>query len=250
MTRRSNCSRRPRESTQKTFEAARTKLTSAIQLWQQLPERASSELLRILGGLDPAAIKVFRQSLDALTNVDESKQRAGLLALLSEKDFDATPTGELLLALADTGLLNLLDRLPEVRRAASVVADILDGDVIRRLQNLLAESLDLNKVIEVCSTQTDFESLLVSGRAAGRVSRPWGQLSRTSMRFARRLTLSWRSGRRFTTRCGRPSPPAMAPRSQVSGSVQYVEDRGHGRGVRPSAEAGANLMTALLREGL
>ncbi|MEQ1912319.1 MAG: hypothetical protein ABMA15_26090, partial [Vicinamibacterales bacterium] len=154
------------------FKAARTKLTSAIGLWQQLPERASSELLRVLGGLDPAALKAFRLSLDALTNVDESKLREGLLALLSQQDFDATPTGALLLSLADAGLLNLLDRLPEVRRAASLVTDILDGDVIRRVQSLLAESLDLNKVMEVAS-KADFDKLdsFLVGRLAAFLDR-------------------------------------------------------------------------------
>ena len=140
------------------FETARARLVGAIQLWQKLPERAASELLSILNDLDAAGVKGFRDSLTVLASENDSEQKKAFSELLGLVRFDTTPTGRLLLALADRGLLNLLDRLPEVRRAAGIVADLLDGDVVRRLQSVLARALDLNRVIETV-TAADFEKL-------------------------------------------------------------------------------------------
>src|SRR5207247_1800260 len=55
-------------------------------------------------------------------------------------------------------LFNLLDRLPEVRQAASTVQKILDGGVIAELQKRIIEDLDLQKVLDAV-TQTDFNKL-------------------------------------------------------------------------------------------
>src|SRR5262249_47259187 len=66
--------------------------------------------------------------------------------------------GTLLSALADHGLLGLLDRLPQVRQTANTLLSILNGGVIQKLQDLIATELDLNKVIGVVQ-QTDFQAL-------------------------------------------------------------------------------------------
>ena len=75
---------------------------------------------------------------DALTllgsNNDESAQRQALLDILNSTDIAASPIGRLLGAAADKGLLNLLDRLPEVRQIANTVLSILDGGVIAKLK--------------------------------------------------------------------------------------------------------------------
>jgi hypothetical protein len=143
---------------QTAFESARRRLTGAIQLWQKLPERVAGELLDILDGLDADAARVFRDSVTVLASDDEGQQKQALAAILDTAGFDGRPVGRLLLALADRGLLNLLDRLPEVRRTAGLVADILDGDVLRRLQGALTKALDLERLLDPI-TETDFKEL-------------------------------------------------------------------------------------------
>jgi hypothetical protein len=140
------------------FEAARARLTGAIQLWQKLPERVASELLGILDGLDAPAVSAFRDSVTLLASEDEGRQKEALASLLDTAGFEGRPAGRLLMALADRGLLDLLDRLPDVRRTAGLVADILDGDVIRRLQGALTKALNLDRLIDPL-TKADFDEL-------------------------------------------------------------------------------------------
>jgi hypothetical protein len=60
--------------------------------------------------------------------------------------------------MADQGLLQLLDRLPEVRTVADTVLSILDGGVIAKLQEYLNAEFDLNKIFGVVQP-TDFNKL-------------------------------------------------------------------------------------------
>ncbi len=154
------------------FEAARAKLTGAIQLWRTLPDRVSSELLGILDGMDAAGVTAFRNSVTLLASNDEKEQKQALIELFDAAGFDTKPVGRVLLALADRGLLSLLDRLPELRRTAGIVSDILDGDVIRRLQGALTKALDLDKVIAAV-TEADFKKLdsFLVGRLAAFLDR-------------------------------------------------------------------------------
>ena len=140
------------------FNEAREKLLDALHLWDSLPSRASSELWGILSGLDAAAATTLNNGLSLLASSDEATQKNALLDFLKGNHFESTPAGKLISALADHGLLNLLDRLPEVRQAASTVQKILDGGVIAELQKRIIEDLDLQKVLDAV-TQTDFNKL-------------------------------------------------------------------------------------------
>ncbi len=140
------------------FEAARRKLLDAIRLWESLPDRASSELLGILAALDGPGRVSFQKAVTLLASDDEAVQRQALLDILNATGFAERPEGRLIAALADRGLLSLLDRLPEVRSAARTVADILDGDVLRRLQAWITDRLDLEKVLDAVK-KTDFNKL-------------------------------------------------------------------------------------------
>lgn len=143
---------------QTAFDDARNKLLSAINLYQGLPSKVSSELLGILGTLSPQAGADFKDALTVLASTDPQAQTQALNDILSATGFSSLPAGQFLTALADRGLLALVDRLPDVRAAASAALSILDGQVIAKLQQFINDKLDLGKVISTVQ-QTDFNKL-------------------------------------------------------------------------------------------
>lgn len=140
------------------FHEARAKLAGAIHLYQSLPAEVAGELTSILGELDAAALKSLREALSLLSSGDQDVQTKAFLDILSAAGFAGTPAGRLLSAAADHGLLNLLDRLPEVRGMAATIQSILDGGIIARLQKFVDEKLDLDKLSGI-ATQADFDKL-------------------------------------------------------------------------------------------
>src|SRR5439155_11397764 len=78
--------------------------------------------------------------------------------ILNSAGVGGSPEGQLLSALADKSLLNLLDRLPDVRNAANTVLSILNGGVIANLQDFINKQLDLDQIFKVVN-QTDFNKL-------------------------------------------------------------------------------------------
>ncbi len=230
------------------FEAARGKLTGAIQLWQQLPERVASEVLSILERLDEAKVKAFRGTLDILASNDEAQQKAGLAALFDATGFEGTPAGRVLLALADRGLLTLLDRLPEVRRTAGIVADLLDGDVLRRLQSALARMLNLDALVDRIS-KADFEKLdsFLVGRLAAFLDREVGFEQIDEIRetihvvLAKRQEIYAKARKALTTRYG-AEIAATWQRTTSKTALLDVE-------IDTAGPAGRRLLGALLRDG-
>lgn len=230
------------------FEGARARLVEAIKLWQALPERAASDLLALLGSLDGEDIQAFRQSLVLLAESDDPSQRAALLSLFRVRDFDQTPIGRLLIALSDTGLLSLLDQLPEVRRVAQVTLAIVDGDVIRRLQQALSQSLDLSKVV-AAMTKSDFDSLdsFLVGRLAQFLDRAPGLGELAEIRETIDVVLKKRQDiydaarKALTTRYG-AEIAATWQRTTAKTALLDVE-------IDTSSQAGARLLTAVLRDG-
>ncbi len=145
------------------FDAARGKLLNAINLYQGLPGKVSSELLGFINKLDPKASTDLQDGLKSLIGTDPDAQTQAFLDLLNTAGFANSPIGKILGALADNGLLNLLDRLPEVSSTATTVLSILDGGVISKLEAFINDKLNLNKVIAAVN-QDDFnhlDSLLV-----------------------------------------------------------------------------------------
>ena len=140
------------------FAAARNKLVDAIHQYQSLPSTVSSELLGLMNQLDAPATAALKNTLNLLQSNDTTAQEQALTNLFSASDFTKSPAGQLLLAMADQGLLQLLDRLPEVRTVANTVLSILDGGVIAKLQKYLNDKFDLNKVFGVVQ-QADFKKL-------------------------------------------------------------------------------------------
>ena len=143
---------------QTAFDAAWGKLLEAIKLYRGLPAKVSSELLGILNKLDAPATATFQDALTRLGSSDAAAQKEALSGILNTAGITTSPIGTLLGALADKGLLNLLDRLPDVRQVANTALSILNGGVIAKLQDLIDNQLDLNQVIRVVQ-QTDFNKL-------------------------------------------------------------------------------------------
>jgi hypothetical protein len=230
------------------FEAARAEVTGAIRLWQQLPDRVSSELLGILDGLDAGGARAFRSALDVLAGNDAARQKAALAELFETAGFDRTPVGRLLLALADRGLLNLVDRLPDVRRVAGIVSDILDGDVLRRLQAALTRALDLDGVIAAV-TETDFKKLdsFLVGRLAAFLDREVhfeqvDEIRKTiHVVLAKRQEIYAAARKALTTRYG-AEIAATWQRTTSKTALLDVE-------LDTSGQAGTRLLAALLRDG-
>ncbi|MCZ2150149.1 MAG: hypothetical protein LC126_20520 [Bryobacterales bacterium] len=140
------------------FNEARAKLLGAIRLYQSLPTKVASELTSLLGQLDAPAFKSLQDALTLLSSANQDTQTKAFLDLLGAAGFADTPAGKLLTAAADRGLLNLLDRLPEVRGISATIQSILDGGIIAKLQSFINTKLDLDKFIRIAS-QADFDKL-------------------------------------------------------------------------------------------
>jgi len=140
------------------FDKARNKVVEAIHQYQSLPSTVSSELLGLMNELDAPAAAALKSSLNLLQSDNVQAQQQALTDLFNANDFAKSPAGRLLIAMADQGLLQLLNRLPEVRKVANTVLSILDGGVIAKLQKYLNDAFDLNKVFGVVQ-QADFEKL-------------------------------------------------------------------------------------------
>jgi len=143
---------------QTAFDVARNKLIEAINLYQSLPDKVSSELLGILNGLDATAATIFQDGLKLLASVDPQIQKQAIDDILSAAGFADSPLGKFITSLADNGLLNLVDQLTDVRNAASTVLSILGGGIIAKLEQYINDKLDLSKVINAVQ-QTDFDKL-------------------------------------------------------------------------------------------
>jgi hypothetical protein len=140
------------------FDAARNKLLDAINLYQGLPDKVSSELLGFINQLDPGASSALQNGLQALSSSDQATQTSALGSLLQGVGITATPIGKILDALAANGLLSLVNQLPQLRSVASDILSILNGGVIAKLENFINSKLDLNQILNVVN-QNGFDQL-------------------------------------------------------------------------------------------
>jgi hypothetical protein len=142
------------------FNQARGVLLEALKQWDSLPDRVSGTLWSLLesGGLQGQARKAFVASLNLLAGTSEDARKQELRRLLQAAGIEDTAAGRILVALADRGLLNLLDRAEDVRNVAGNVLDVLDGGVIEKLQKFIEEKLHLDQVRDAV-TRTDFNAI-------------------------------------------------------------------------------------------
>lgn len=140
------------------FDAARSKLLNAIRVYQGLPGKVSSELLGFINKLDEPASKALQEGLNLLASTDQATQTGALDNLLKDVGISDSPIGKILDALADNGLLNLVNELPQVRGVASDILSILNGGVIAKLESFINDKLDLNDILKV-GDQNSFDHL-------------------------------------------------------------------------------------------
>jgi hypothetical protein len=141
------------------FDAAKGKLVDSIRLYQSLPATASSELLKIFENTDAAGLDELRSALTTLAGTDQAPQKQAFADILNTTGFTKSPIGVLISALADKGLLNLFDRLPEVCNVAATVLSILDSGVISKLLEYVNTQLDLDTILKGDATSNDFNQL-------------------------------------------------------------------------------------------
>jgi hypothetical protein len=140
------------------FDAARGKLLDAINVYQGLPAKVSSELLGFINKLDPKASTDLQDGLTALGSSDQATQLAALKSFLADVGVTDTPLGKILDGLASQGLLSLVNQLPQVRSVANDILSILNGGVIARLESFINDKLNLNKILNVVD-QASFDQL-------------------------------------------------------------------------------------------
>jgi hypothetical protein len=140
------------------FNEARNAVLRVLRSWDSLPDTVSSKLWSLLGEIDNKGVKVFREGLTALAVEDANQRRQALIGLLSSVISDNAPIYQWLTALSDRGLLALTDQLDQVGGAARTTLAVLDGDVLRQLQQFIEDRLNLDRVRKVVN-ENDFNSL-------------------------------------------------------------------------------------------
>ena len=140
------------------FEKARQLVLSGFAQWDALPERAAGAVWRIFGKLDGPTTSEFQTFLTALADPNPQSRANALAQALAQATFGDSPEGQFLASIADQGLLALSSQLDRVQQAASQTLNILNGGVIKQVQDFINQRLDLNTVRDVV-TQNDFDKL-------------------------------------------------------------------------------------------
>ena len=147
-----------RGNSQEPFEAQRDKLTNALGQLARLPAGVRSELLELLPTLVSKETAKLRRALERLGSGDTGIQERALRRLLDKPGFTATPIGRLVTATGERGVLALLDRLSDVRDMAANALSIVEGGVVKRLQQFVTDRLSLGNLLDV-RTEQEFNGL-------------------------------------------------------------------------------------------
>jgi hypothetical protein len=142
------------------FNKARQIVLDEFKKWDALPSRASAALWSILGKSNPAAAADFQTFLAALADSDPAKRRQALVQAINQAAFGDMPQGQFLESIADQGLLALTNQLEldRVQPIAAQALNIVNGGIIKNIQDFINQKLDLNQIRTVV-TQNDFDAL-------------------------------------------------------------------------------------------
>lgn len=140
------------------FDTARQKVLDAFKLWDSLPSRVSAATWQIFSKLNDTATTEFKNFLTILSDPDKDARNQALIAVLKQVAFGDSPQGQWLEAIAEQGLLALSNQLDKVGNLATQTLNILNGGIIKKLQDFINEKLDLTKVLNAV-TEADFNSL-------------------------------------------------------------------------------------------
>ena len=149
---------RKRGSSQEPFEAQRDKLTNALGQLARLPAGVRSELLELLPRLASKETAKLRRALERLGSGVTGIQERALRRLLDKPGLTSTPIGRLVAATGERGVLALFDRLADLRDMAANALAIVEGGVVKRLQQFVNDRLSLVNVLEA-RTEQDFNRL-------------------------------------------------------------------------------------------
>lgn len=135
------------------FTKAKNQLLGAIQQWKQLPDRVSSWLWGSIerGELTGERRLILESTLDMLAAPQDTTRQKELTRLLGLTGIDNDHGLQFLVSFADygvnKGLAALLDDSTHLRTTAALTRDILNGGVIERLQQHIAQALNLEKIL-------------------------------------------------------------------------------------------------------
>jgi hypothetical protein len=147
-----------RGNSQEPFAAQRDKLTNALGQLARLPAGVRSELLELLPALASKESAKLRRALERLGSGNVAIQERALRRLLDRPGLTATPIGRLVAATGERGVLALLDRLSDVRDMAVNALSIVEGGVVRRLQQFVTDRLSPGNILDT-RTELDFNRL-------------------------------------------------------------------------------------------
>ena len=147
------------------FNKARQIVLDEFKKWDALPERVSAAIWSILGKTGSGSDN-FKNLLTALADSNPTTRADAFATTLQDATFGDTPAGQWLAAIADQGLLALSRQLDKVRPVAAQTLDILNGGIIKKIQDFINEKLDLAKIRDAV-TKDDFDK--VDGWLIGRL---------------------------------------------------------------------------------
>lgn len=140
------------------FEKARQLVLGAFQKWDALPSRASAAIWNILGKAAPGSVDEFKTFLTALADPNPDTRSSALAQAIAQVAFGDSPQGQWLESIADQGLLALSNQLDKVQKIAAQTLDILNGGIIKNIQDFINQRLDLNQIRQVV-TENDFNKV-------------------------------------------------------------------------------------------
>jgi hypothetical protein len=139
------------------FEKARQIVLNELKKWDALPEQVSAATWNLLQNSGEGA-QQFTAFLKALADDNAATRAAAFASALQDTLFGETPAGLWLTALADQGVLALSSQLDKVQPIAAQTIDIVNGGIIKKLQDFINQKLNLDAVRKAV-TQTDFNAL-------------------------------------------------------------------------------------------
>jgi hypothetical protein len=142
---------------EKEFNKARQIVLGEFKKWDALPEKVSAATWSILSKLGDGAEK-FKAFLTALADNNSQTRAVAFANALQDATFGDTAAGQWLAALADQGLLALSSELDKVQPVASQTLDIINGGIIKKLQDFISDKLNLARIRDAVS-QDDFNKV-------------------------------------------------------------------------------------------
>ena len=141
----------------KEFDRARQLVLNEFAKWDALPDKVAAATWSILDKLDGGG-DAFKNFLTALAKSNPQTRADAFAKALQDATFGDTAAGRWLASLADQGLLALSGQLDKVQPIAARTLDILNGGIIKRIQNFINEKLDLNQIRKAI-TEDDFNKV-------------------------------------------------------------------------------------------